>query len=147
MHRFGGGSDSDGPPLFWSTKLRTLLVFPPKRPARWKNVDGLSRAEADALFKTYGARDAAKLLRRWSMNEPVGLSKMKLRDYKLRPKGSMRHVVYRSSKFSPNGELEDFVHAMPKSDRIAVAGRGRGMPEAIAIWGPRLTVTERGLVY
>jgi hypothetical protein len=146
IHRFGGPSNRDGPPLFWSPKLRMLLVFPPKRPTKWKELGPLSREQADEILTVNDGMPAAKLFRRWSMHEPVAISKIKIRDYRLRPTGSMKHLVYRSDKFSPTRVTEDFIHEMPKTDRIAVAGAG-SVPDAIAIWGPRLTVTERGLVY
>jgi hypothetical protein len=148
VHGFGGRFSGDGPPLFWSPKLRTLLVLPRRKPKVWKDLKPLSKKEADALFKAVGAQAAVKLFRRWSMHEPSALSNVKVQDYLLRPTGSMVHIVYRSDKFSPNRTLEDYIHKMPKSDRIAIAGRTvHGVPQAIAIWGPRLTVTERGIVY
>lgn len=145
LHKFKG----DGPNLYWSPALRTLLIFP-KKHVRWVGhmgpgegiaVAGKSRQE---LFKKAGSEKSAKLFRRWAARDPVQMGKLSLGDYPLKPYGRAIHIVYRSDKWHP-GRTDDYIHKFGPKVRMAVANGEP--PKAIAISGGRLTVTERGLVY
>jgi hypothetical protein len=142
VHRFSG----DGPNLYWSPKLKALLIFPGgRKPAKAEEFPPLGSREAAKLFKASGVDPSAKLFRRWAARQPVQRSILKVPKVSLRPHGRVRHVVYRSSKWKSDGRTDDYIHRTGKNVRMAVGGRGN--PTAIVINGGRLTVTERGLVY
>lgn len=149
IHRFGGDTRL-GPKVYWSTKLRMLLTFPHVRARKYRDYpDGMSAAEARRYFQDIELDPkAVKLFRKWSIHEPTGVEKLKLSDYLLRPYGRVVHGLYASDKFNPRREMERFIHPHPKAgkheDRIAF-GVGNP-PKVLAVWGPKLTVTERGIV-
>lgn len=146
IHRFGDEFE-EGPPLYWSPKLRVLLVFPRLRSRRIADLTRLNPARAERLFRQAGTDRAAKLFRRWSIHEPTELARIHPRDYPLRSHGRALRIVYASPKFSRVKETEGYYHPFHREDRIAVCpGSAGGPPQAIAIWGPKLTVTERGIV-
>jgi len=136
VHKFTG----EGPNLYWSPTLKTLLIFPGKH-VRWVGHLGPDQE----LFKAAGAEKSAKLFRRWAARDPVQMGELKLQDYQLKPYGRAVHIVYRSSKWKSDGMTDDYIHTLGKNVRIAMSPGSP--PKAIAISGGRLTVTERGLVY
>ena len=151
VHRFQG----DGPNLYWSPSLKTLLIFPGKH-VRWVGHIGpgprpderpTAEAWAEDLFKSAGNEKSAKLFRRWAQREAVDLGQLKIQDYPMRPVGRAKHIVYRSDKWH-KGRTDDYIHKFGPKVRMAVSPGAKGKPpKAIAISGGRLTVTERGLVY
>ena len=134
-HRFRG----NGPNLYWSPKLKAILMFPAKH-VRWVGHLG---PDPD-LFKAAGSEKSAKLFRRWAARDPVQVGTITVGDYGMKPYGRAKHIVYRSDKWHP-GDTEDYIHKFGKNVRMAVSS---GKPaKAMMISGGRLTVTERGLVY
>lgn len=138
VHRFKG----NGPNLYWSPTLKTLLIFPSAH-VRWVGHLGPD----GKLFKAAGNEKSAKLFQRWAQREAVDLGKLSVQDYLMRPVGRAKHIVYRSDKWH-KGRTDDYIHKFGPKVRMAASPGARGKPpKAIAISGGRLTVTERGLVY
>jgi hypothetical protein len=125
-----------------------LLTFPGKRKGHVRTIpQGMSETEARRLFRDSGVEKAAEIYRKWSIHAPVEIGNIKVTDSLMKPYGRAVDIVYRSAKFNKEGKLEDYIHPFSKSDRIALgASRGRS-PSVFAVSGPRLTVTERGIVY
>jgi hypothetical protein len=143
LHRFGDDYEA-GPDLYWSPSLRALLVFPTTRPTKVRDFPhGMSEVEARRVLPD-DLQPAVRLFRQWSIHDPSEIKRVVSHDWPLRVKGRPKHVVYRSSKFNLQRKLEDFLHPMPADDRVWF-GPGKP-PKVIAVSGPRLTVTEDGIV-
>lgn len=147
VHRFqsdwmylGGDEAGSGPNLYWSPKLKALLIFP-RKTVRWAGKVG--KRNPDEYFKDAGAEKSAKLFQRWAARDPCQEGKLKLSPIQLKPYGRAIKIIYRSDKWHP-GFYENYEHPFGKKVRVAV---GRGTPPPMVIQGGRLTVTERGLVY
>lgn len=129
-----------GPNMYWSPKIKAVLIFPSKT-VRWAGRVG--KRDPDEFFRDAGADKSAKLFQKWAARDPFQLGKLKLSDIQLQPYGRALKIIYRSDKWHP-GKYDNYEHPFGKNVRVAV---GRGTPPPMVIQGGRLTVTERGLVY
>ena len=132
----------EGEPMFWSPKLRALLVIPdPDVSWRWSS----SSAPGDRISD---AKGASRLFARWSAREATRIGVAKVPDAKLVPYGKGLHIIYRSDKWH-RGLDTDYIHKFSDKVRVAMSDEKNrdGAPKIIVIGGGRFTVTERGLVY
>lgn len=168
-HEWDNGT---GPGLLWSPSARAIFIFTKVAYQDWVDLmpNGgpvlrehcLDMKESEALLKRRGirmgkeegrkVRNAAKLFRQWSARPATRLAQRVVPDYPLSLEGGGVKIDYRSDKWNGrNGRRVDYTHAMSSSgaDKVSYAGRLSRMqaPTAFFIKGPRLTVTERGIIY
>ena len=160
--------EGEGPGLLWSPTRRALYFFPGMSFHRWKEIQTpgtpllreqrLDMREVNTYLKRRGialpsdTRAAAKLFAQWAARPATRFTTKNVPAYRLHCVGSGVKIDYRSDKWNGrNGRRVNYTHAMPASgsDRVSTTRGGTRTrpPAAFFIKGPRLTVTERGIVY
>lgn len=119
--------------FMWSPKYKAVIAI--KKPKRTKRKSQVSREGGAAkISERFHARPAENT---WEMEIPkVPLTHI----------GPAAHIVYRSDKWSETRETTDYIHDFKPGVKL-YAGPSASKPEVFLIFGGKLTVTERGLVF
>ena len=159
-----------GPGVLWSPSVKGFYIFPSIKYIDWKTLQRnpnapllrqqcLDMKESFALLRKHGidlpqkqTMDAAKLFRRWSARPATDFMQTDVDDPRLKLQGSGIKLDYRSDKWNGrNGKRVNYTHALSStgSDKVSTSGDGtrKRAPYVIFVKGPRLTVTERGIIY
>lgn len=159
-----------GPGCLWSPSAQAIYIFPQIQFTEWKTLQRnpgapllrqqcLDMKETHQLLRSHGIKldekkvtDAAKLYRRFTARPATDFTQKMVDDPKLKFQGSGVTLDYRSDKWNGrNGKRVNYTHALSStgSDKVSTSGDGTRSrpPYVIFIKGPRLTVTERGIIY
>ena len=116
------------PPCLWSKKLKGVVCFPGVQlPA-----PTMSAYTAPALLELYEEWHDGK--------EPLGVSRVNVPKAELGPGQPALAIVYRSDKFSDDGDMTDYMHVLGPGVTAWVGKKG------ILVRGGRLRLTAGGLV-
>lgn len=158
-----------GPGCLWSPVAKGFYIFPAVKYTDWKSIQRrgapllreqrLDMKETYALLRTHGihlpeknATAAAKLFAKWAARPATRFTQTEVDDPKLKFQGNGVTLDYRSDKWNGrDGKRVNYTHALSStgSDKVSASGDGTRSraPYVIFVKGPRLTVTERGIIY
>lgn len=158
-----------GPGVVWSPTAKGFYIFPAVRYTDWKTIQRkgqpllreqrLDMKETYALLRSHGIHlpekdmtEAAKLFARWAARPATRFTQTDVDDPKLKLQGNGTKLDYRSDKWNGrNGKRVNYTHPLSStgSDKVSTSGDGKWTrpPYVIFVKGPRLTVTERGIIY
>ncbi len=159
-----------GPGVLWSPSVKGFYIFTQIRYTYWKTLQHnpnapllrqqcLDMKESYALLRKHGIHlpeeqmmEAAKLYRRFNARPATEFTQADVDDPKLKLQGSGVKLDYRSDKWNGRkGKRVNYTHDLSStgSDKVSTSGDGTRSraPYVIFVKGPRLTVTERGIIY
>lgn len=158
-----------GPPLLWSPTAKAFYIFPKMRLSSWRRIVPVrkgpmlreQRLDMKELYHRMCAQGqclppdmlgASKLFTRWALRPPTDFTHKTVDEHKLVLQGCGTMLDYRSDKWNGrNGKKINYTHDLSSTDSDKVSTTGDGTmkrpPTCIFVKGPRLTVTERGIIY
>ena len=158
-----------GPGVVWSPSVKAIYIFPHIKYTDWKSIQRrgapllreqrLDMKETYELLRAHGIHldekdtsAAAKLFARWAARPATRFTQKNVDDPKLKLQGNGVKLDYRSDKWNGrDGRRVNYTHALSStgSDKVSTSGDGTRSraPYVIFVKGPRLTVTERGIIY
>ena len=165
-HEWDSGT---GPPLLWSPEAKAFYIFPKMKLSGWRRIVPVRpgpmlrqhRLDMREIYEAMCAQGkclppdmlgASKLFTRWAMRPPTDFTHQPVEEYRLKLQGSGVMLDYRSDKWNGrNGRKINYTHDLSStgSDKVSTTGDGTKTrpPTCIFVKGPRLTVTERGIIY
>lgn len=124
----------------WSPKYKAVVVVP--RPRGLKGGPG-SRARKGKVVRDGGG---ANLFEKFAARAAEGTQEIEIDACAIKKLGDGVHIVYRSDKWSESRTTTDYIHDFKKGVQI-YCGPTIEKPELFIIFGGKLTLTERGLVF
>lgn len=124
----------------WSPKYKAVVVIP--KPRGLKGGPGCKPRKGKVVRDGGGA----SLFERFAARAAEGTQEIEVDACPIKKLGNGVHVVYRSDKWSESRTTTDYIHDFKKGVQI-YCGPTIEKPELFIIFGGKLTLTERGLVF